>query len=196
MSEFYMFYLAKNKSNKSKSQKVDIDNQSALANSVLTGLINNIVEHTKSLQKPSPNNSSESELQENPESKLQVLEYVPSIEMPEELVTESKMQETDMNECYLVKSSKDDHYEVSIKDQVQQNNNIKLAYFEYTCMDFRFHKIAYKHIFAIYQKFYIRPIIRSASNQAEKESKEICDVTFDNWVEALKKVWDQHTQED
>ncbi|KAF0545756.1 hypothetical protein F8M41_001931 [Gigaspora margarita] len=115
------------KSNKSKSQKVDIDGQSALVNSVLTGLINNIVERTKSLQKSSPNNSSESELQENPESKLQELEYVPSvqefefefelqkesdlelseefvpeIEMPEELVTESEMQETDMNEYVKV----------------------------------------------------------------------------------------------
>ncbi|CAG8844836.1 29289_t:CDS:1, partial [Gigaspora margarita] len=97
--------------------------------------------------------------------------------------------------CYLVKSSKDNHYEVSIKDQVQQNDNIKLAHFECTCVDFRFHGIACKHIFAIYQKFYIRPIIYSASNQAKKESKEICDVTFDNWVEALKKVWDWHTQE-
>ncbi|CAG8642691.1 13489_t:CDS:1, partial [Gigaspora margarita] len=70
-------------SNKSKSQKVDIDDQSALANSVLTGLINNIIEHTKSLQKSSPNNSSESELQEDPESKLQELEYVFSVQKSE-----------------------------------------------------------------------------------------------------------------
>ncbi|CAG8810225.1 19706_t:CDS:1, partial [Racocetra persica] len=30
----------------------------------------------------------------------------------------------------------------------------------------------------------------------EKEPEKVCDVTFDNWVEALKKVWDRHTQED
>ncbi|KAF0496461.1 hypothetical protein F8M41_020983 [Gigaspora margarita] len=109
------------KSNKSKSQKIDTDNQSTLTNLILTGLINNVVERAKSLEKSSPNNSSEPKLQENPEFKFQELEYGPNVqefefelqnesdldsseefepemEMPEELVTESEMQETDMNE--------------------------------------------------------------------------------------------------
>ncbi|CAG8851308.1 33993_t:CDS:1, partial [Racocetra persica] len=29
-----------------------------------------------------------------------------------------------------------------------------------------------------------------------KESKKVCDITFNDWVETIKKVWDRHNQED
>ncbi|CAG8541193.1 246_t:CDS:2 [Gigaspora margarita] len=163
------------KANKSKSQKVGINNQSALATSVITGLIDDVVEHAKSKMPLS--------IKSDPE-------------LSEEFDFEIEMLEKPETECYLVKSSKDKHYEVRIKNQVQQNDNIKLAHFECTCTDFKFCVMACKHVFAVYQKFYQRPIIYSASNQVEEEPEKVCDVTFDCWVEALKKVWNRHTQED
>ncbi|CAG8714164.1 19465_t:CDS:1, partial [Gigaspora rosea] len=63
------------KSNKSKSQKVDIDDQSALANLVITGLINNAVEYA-STQISSSNNNNRSELQDKTKSELQELEQL------------------------------------------------------------------------------------------------------------------------
>ncbi|KAF0476729.1 hypothetical protein F8M41_024358 [Gigaspora margarita] len=64
------------KSNKSKSQKVDIDDQSALTNLVITSLINNVVERASksSTQISSSNNNNMSELQDKTESELQELE--------------------------------------------------------------------------------------------------------------------------
>ncbi|CAG8703144.1 21929_t:CDS:2 [Gigaspora margarita] len=119
------------KANKSKLRKVDTDDQSTLASSVITGLINDVVERAKSKIPLSNNNNLEPELQD-PESELQEFEYT--------------------SVC--------------------------------------------KHVFAIYQKFYQRPITYSTSNQVEKKSVKACDITFNCWVEALKKVWDRHTQED
>ncbi|CAG8826010.1 38271_t:CDS:2, partial [Gigaspora margarita] len=96
--------------------------------------------------------------------------------------------------CYLVKSSKD-HYEVSIKDNVQQNHNIKPAHFECTCFDFKFRGLACKHIFTVYQKFYLTQTTSNISDQTIEEPEVARDVTFDSWVEAIQKVWNRHNQE-
>ncbi|RIB26656.1 hypothetical protein C2G38_2030037 [Gigaspora rosea] len=68
------------KADKSKSQKVDINNQSALATSVITGLINDVVERAKSKMPLSNSNDSEPELQEDPESELQEFDYTPNVQ--------------------------------------------------------------------------------------------------------------------
>lgn len=109
---------------------------------------------------------------------------------------------------YSVKSSKDSQYEVSINDYVQQqSNNIKPAHFECTCVDFKYRGMACKHIFAVYQRYYAASIPHNAfdkivkephdaSDEIVKEPEEVHDVTFNDWVEAVKKVWDRHPQED
>ncbi|RIB27200.1 hypothetical protein C2G38_2161179 [Gigaspora rosea] len=108
---------SQSKANKSKSQKVDTDDQSTLATLVITGLINIIVEHAKSkISLPNNNNNLESELQKYSESELQKFEYTSSVQefefeefnlepleeldykMIEESETEPRLQEMDMNE--------------------------------------------------------------------------------------------------
>ncbi|KAF0537251.1 hypothetical protein F8M41_008563 [Gigaspora margarita] len=105
------------KANKSKLQKLDTDDQNTLATSVITSLINDVVEHAKSkISFPNNNNNLESELQKDPESKLQEFEYTSSVQefefeesnlesleeldykMIEESETELELQEMDMNE--------------------------------------------------------------------------------------------------
>ncbi|CAG8853199.1 13575_t:CDS:2, partial [Gigaspora margarita] len=52
---------------------------------------------------------------------------------------------------------------------------------------FKFHEMVCKHIFAIYQKYYLAPTSQSTSDKVEKEPEKI---------KAIKKVWDWHSQED
>ncbi|CAG8797140.1 32480_t:CDS:1, partial [Racocetra persica] len=70
------------KVNKSQSRKLNTDNQSALTNLDLTGLIDNIVERAKSRMSSSNNNNSGFELQTNPGSGSQEPELQESECMP------------------------------------------------------------------------------------------------------------------
>ncbi|CAG8818762.1 8514_t:CDS:2, partial [Gigaspora margarita] len=97
----------------------------------------------------------------------------------------------------ISQSAKDNgHYEVSIKDHIQRSNQIKPVHFECTCMGFKFHGMACKHIFAIYQKYYFMQIPHTTSDQTLRESETVHSVAFSSWIEAIQKVWDRHSQED
>ncbi|CAG8850350.1 41745_t:CDS:1, partial [Gigaspora margarita] len=83
------------KYNKSKLRKVDTDNQSAFANSVIIDLINNVVDHAnKSSDHLSLlNNSLRSELLENTIPELQVPELPSDSQKPELDLQEVEVQE-------------------------------------------------------------------------------------------------------
>ncbi|CAG8587840.1 33104_t:CDS:2 [Gigaspora margarita] len=58
--------------------------------------------------------------------------------------------------------------------------------------------MACKHIFAVYQKYYAALVLHDASDKMVKEPHNASDkiVKEPEEVEAVKKVWDRHPQED
>ncbi|CAG8826817.1 23993_t:CDS:2, partial [Gigaspora margarita] len=97
-------------------------------------------------------------------------------------------------------TNNDINYEVNIKEDIQENIIIKPAHFECTCPDFKFRGMACKHIFSVCQKFYPIPspevIPFQEINEPEYEPEKTVDVAFEDWVSAIRKVWDKHDQED
>ncbi|CAG8848494.1 33192_t:CDS:1, partial [Gigaspora margarita] len=90
------------------------------------------------------------------------------------------------------------NYEINIKNNIQEDINIKPAHLECTCPDFKFRGMACKHIFAVCRKFYPAPIPEVSFFQEVEEPnpENVIDVSLDDWVNAIKKVWDRHDQED
>ncbi|RIB17672.1 hypothetical protein C2G38_2186733 [Gigaspora rosea] len=87
------------------------------------------------------------------------------------------------NRYYYVKSSKDNSYEVYIKEHIPQSNSIKPAYLECTCPDFKFRGMVCKHVFTVCQKFYPTPVLQTTFAQREKEPKKISKTKFEDWVD-------------
>ncbi|CAG8685775.1 8661_t:CDS:1, partial [Ambispora gerdemannii] len=96
---------------------------------------------------------------------------------------------------YLVKSLTNSH-EVNIKEYIQKSDNIKPIHFQCTCSDFKFRGIACKHIFTVCRKFYPVSISYVAFAQEVNEPEEIPDIIFEDWIGAIRKVWNRYDQID
>ncbi|CAG8604179.1 34634_t:CDS:1 [Gigaspora margarita] len=79
-----------------------------------------------------------------------------------------------------------------------ETTNIKPADFECNWPDFKFCGIGCKHIYCVCQKFYpvqIPEVSYTQEIQEIEELEQIVNVSFDDWVTAIRRVWDNHDQE-
>ncbi|RIB18858.1 hypothetical protein C2G38_2245504 [Gigaspora rosea] len=107
------------KANNSKSQKVNINNQSALATSVNTGLINDVVECAKS-KMPLYNDF---ELQEDSESELQEFDYTPNVQEIEFKFQRESNPEFIAGANYIYKDNCI-NLEYILNERYEQNNKV------------------------------------------------------------------------
>ncbi|CAG8777046.1 9000_t:CDS:1 [Gigaspora margarita] len=56
--------------------------------------------------------------------------------------------------------------------------------------------MACKHIFAIYHKFYTSPIQYTTFISNEKKPEENYNITFNDWIKAIQKVWNRYDSKD
>ncbi|CAG8801561.1 27531_t:CDS:1 [Gigaspora margarita] len=75
---------------------------------------------------------------------------------------------------------------------------MKPAHFECTCSDYKLRGMACKHIFSVYQKYYPMPASEALFLQEieEPEPEETIDISFEDWVSTICKVWDNNDQKD